>query len=212
MLDYSSMSDMRAESLPMVSANGEMTRLLLLGVLRNGPLHGYAIKQTLRDWHMDFWADVKVGSIYAGLKRLVADGLLDEVGESRAGNRPVRMTYEITEAGRGELRRLLRSFWTPPGRVARPVDLALQFVSALPADEIEPLLRERLQALENQAAIFEPAFVPRFDDAARQNRVDDLFDHERRLLAAEREWCQHVLRRLRAGAYDDAPRGKKAER
>src|SRR5258708_757636 len=118
------MTEMRVENLPMVSANGEMTRVLLLGVLRNGPMHGYAIKQTLAEWHMDFWADVKVGSIYAGLKRLVVDGLLREVGESRNGNRPVRMTYEITDAGRDELRQLLRAFWTPPGRVARPVDLA----------------------------------------------------------------------------------------
>src|SRR5689334_19361946 len=124
MLDYSTVSAMRAQNLPMVSANGDMTRVLLLGVLRDGPMHGYAIKQKLAEWHMDFWADVKVGSIYAGLKRLVGDGLLKEVGASQEGNRPVRMTYEITEAGREELRRLLRAFWTPPGRVARPVDLA----------------------------------------------------------------------------------------
>jgi DNA-binding PadR family transcriptional regulator len=192
----------------MVSANGDMTRVLLLGVLRDGPMHGYAIKQKLAEWHMDFWADVKVGSIYAGLKRLVGDGLLKEVGASQEGNRPVRMTYEITEAGREELRRLLRAFWTPPGRVARPVDLALQLAAALPASEIEPLLVQRLQALENQAAIFEPPFVPQFDDPATQNRVEDLFDHERRLLAAEREWCEHVLRRLRAGAYEPKRRRK----
>jgi DNA-binding PadR family transcriptional regulator len=212
MLEYSSMSDLRALNLPAVSGNGEMTRVLLLGVLRNGPLHGYAIQQTLREWHMDFWADVKVGSIYAGLKRLVGEGLLTEVGESRSGNRPVRMTYEITDAGRDELRRLLRAFWTPPVRVARPVDLALQFVAALPPEEVELLLEERLQALANQAVIFEPALMPDFDDPARRNRVNDLYEHERRSLAAEREWCEYVLERVKAGAYAPAskPRSKKS--
>lgn len=193
---------MRVTSLPSVSANGEMTRVVLLGALaRSGPMHGYAIKQTLHEWYMDFWADVKPGSIYAGLKRLVVEGLIEEVGTSRDGNRPVRTTYRITSAGQVELRRLLRSFWTPPMRVARPVDMALNFVTELPADEIEPLLRERLQAVQNQIVLFGPELRPRFDDAARQARVDDLHEHELRLLEAERDWCEHVLERLESGAY-----------
>lgn len=195
------MTNMRVTSLPSISGNGEMTRVVLLGVLRNGPMHGYAIKQTLHGWYMDFWADVKLGSIYAGLKRLVIEGLVEEVGTSRSGNRPVRTTYRITPAGREELQRLLRSFWTPPVRVSRPVDLALQFVNELSPDEIEPLLHERLQALENQISIFGPELRPKFDDPGRQARVDDLHEHELRLLVAEREWCEHALERLSAGAY-----------
>ena len=202
------MTTLRVTSAPAVSGNGEITRVVLLGVLRNGPLHGYAIKQTLDEWHMDFWADVKPGSIYAGLKRLASEGLVEQTGTSRDGNRPIRTTYRITPSGRDELRRLLRAFWTPPVRVARPVDMALQFVQELPADEIEPLLRERLQALENQITIFRPELRPSFDDPARQARVDDLYEHELRLLVAEREWCEHVLGRLRSGAYDSSPKKK----
>jgi DNA-binding PadR family transcriptional regulator len=206
------MMNLRVTSLPSISGNGEMTRVVLLGVLRNGPLHGYAIKQTLHGWYMDFWADVKLGSIYAGLKRLVSEGLVEEVGTSRSGNRPVRTTYRITPAGRTELRRLLRSFWTPPTRIARPVDMALQFVNELPPEEIEPLLRERLQALDNQISIFRPELRPGFDDPARQARVDDLHEHELVLLQAERVWCEHVLSRLRAGAYDASAKKAKGRK
>ena len=195
-----------------ISGNGDMTRLVLLGVLRNEPMHGYRIKQKLHEWHMDFWADVQGGSIYAGLKRLVSDGLIEKVGSSREGNRPVRTTYGITTSGREELRRLLRSFWTPPTRFARPVDIALQFSLELSREEIEPLLEERLRALENQSLIFRPEFVPEFDDPRRQARVSDLYDHELRLLAAERDWCEHVLQRLRAGAYHDAAKPAKNKR
>ena len=151
----------------------------------------------------------------AGMKRLVLD-LRDNGGGSVAEAAHVAGEFlprgaivysasgrkaEITDTGRAELRRLLHSFWTPPGRVARPVDLALQFVAELPAAEVEQLLQERLQALENQASIVNPAFVPADEPLHVQNRVADLFDHERRLLAAEREWCEHVLARVRAGAY-----------
>lgn len=205
------MTNMRVTSLPSVSGNGEMTRVVLLGALaRRGPMHGYAIKQALHEWYMDFWADVKPGSIYAGLKRLVAEGLVDEVGTSRDGNRPLRTTYRITSAGRDELRGLLRSFWTPPTRVARPVDMALNFVTELPAEEIEPLLRERLQALSNQIALFGPALRPTFDDPARQARVDDLHEHELFLLEGEKRWCEHVLKRLRSGAYETSAKQKRA--
>lgn len=207
------MTDMRMRSLPAISGNGEMTRVVLLGALRNGPMHGYLIKQLIHDWYMDFWADVKPGSIYAGLKRLVADGLVEEVGTSRAGNRPMRTTYRITDAGRDELRRLLRSFWTPPARYARPVDLALQFVNELSVDEIEPLLRERLQALENQILMFGRLELrPQFDSPALQNRVDDLHDHELRLLIAEREWCEYVLDRLGRGLYAETAAKPKRRR
>jgi DNA-binding PadR family transcriptional regulator len=206
------MTNLRVTSLPSIGGNGEITRVVLLGVLRNGPLHGYAIKQKLHEWYMDFWADVKPGSIYAGLKRLVTEGLIEEIGTSREGNRPVRMTYRIAPAGRDELRRLLHAFWTPPTRSARPVDLALQFVNELPPEEIEPLLRERLQALENQILIFRPELRPIFDDPARQARVDDLHEHELRLLVAEREWCEHVLGRLRTGAYDSAAKKTKGRK
>lgn len=203
---------MRAMNLPSVSANGELTRVVLLGTLRNGPMHGYAIKQTLHERHSDFWADVKPGSIYAGLKRLVAEDLIEEAGTSRSGNRPMRTTYRITQRGRDELQRLLRSFWTPPMRVARPIDVALQFYTELAADDIESLLRERLQALENQIVIFRPEFRPAFDNAGLQARVDDLHEHELRLLEAERSWCEYVLERLRTGAYGRAARKDKGRK
>jgi DNA-binding PadR family transcriptional regulator len=203
------MTDFRVSNLAQISGHGDMTRVVLLGVLRNEPMHGYRIKQTLHEWHVDFWADVRGGSIYAGLKRLVSDGFLEKVGSSREGNRPVRTTYRITSSGREELRRLLRTFWTPPNRLARPVDMALQFSLELPPEEIESLLEERLRALENQSLIFRPEFVPEFDEPRRQARVSDLYDHERRLLTAEREWCEHVLERLRAGAYHEPKATKK---
>lgn len=209
MLEYSTVAVFRALGLPMVSSTGEMTRLVVLGVLNSGAKHGYAIKRTIEDWHMDFWADIKVGSIYNGLKRLVASGFVAEVGTSQSGNRPMRTTYEITDAGREELRALLRNFWTPPGRVARPVDLALQFVAVLPDAEIAALLEERLDALSNQALVVDPKFVPDSEPAHIQNRIADLFAHERALLAAEREWCEHILHRLRSGAYAPPKRRKK---
>jgi len=88
--------------------------------------------------------------------------------------------------------------------------VALQFVAALPPEELEGLLSQRLQALENQASMFVSAFVPADEPQHVQARIADLFEHERLLLAAEREWCEHVLRQVRAGAY--VPPKKRAKK
>ncbi|RKH24127.1 PadR family transcriptional regulator, partial [Corallococcus sp. CA031C] len=53
------------------------TRLLLLGA--DGlfePVNGYQIRRELMSWQADQWANVAPGSIYHGLARLSADGLL----------------------------------------------------------------------------------------------------------------------------------------
>jgi DNA-binding PadR family transcriptional regulator len=180
---------------------GDVTRTVLLAALSRQAMHGYEIRTTLAAWHMEFWADIKVGSIHAGLKRLAAEGLVEDLGVTRAGNRPPRRTYGITDEGREELHRLLRAAWSPSMRTARPVDVALSFVWSLPADELVALLEERLQALTNQRLLVDPAFLPQDGEPGAAAMIDDLFEHERRLLDAERAWTEHVLTRFRAGAY-----------
>ena len=192
--------------------SGEITRAVLLGVLAIRPMHGYEVKKTLAEWRMDFWADIKTGSIYASLKRLEQDGFTVATGTGRDGNRPVRTTYTITAKGRDELARLLREFWLPTARLARPVDIAFLFLRDLSRTELIGLLEQRLQGLANQQLVFRPEFVPLVEDPGTKAIVEDLFDHERRMLEADRDWAQDVLERLRAGVYERAGGGGRARR
>jgi len=73
--------------------------LLLLGVLRRGPAHGYAIIAALRD-HSDGAFDLPEGTIYPALHRLERDGLVESALESAQGRR--RRTYALTASGRKE--------------------------------------------------------------------------------------------------------------
>ena len=73
--------------------------LLLLGVLRHGPAHGYAIIAALRersDGHFDF----PEGTIYPALHRLERSGLVASDTELAQGRR--RRTYSLTAQGRKE--------------------------------------------------------------------------------------------------------------
>ena len=73
--------------------------LLLMGVLRRGPAHGYAIIAALRD-RSDGEFDLAEGTIYPALHRLERAGLVDSSVELAQGRR--RRTYALTTRGRAE--------------------------------------------------------------------------------------------------------------
>jgi DNA-binding PadR family transcriptional regulator len=73
-------------------------RLYLLKLLDDGPKHGYELIRLLENRFLGLYAP-SAGTIYPRLQRLEVDG---QVTHTAAGGRKV---YEITDAGRDELRR-----------------------------------------------------------------------------------------------------------
>jgi DNA-binding PadR family transcriptional regulator len=72
-------------------------RLYLLKLLDDGPKHGYELIRLLENRFLGLYAP-SAGTIYPRLQRMEAEGL---VTHTAAGGRKV---YEITDAGRAELR------------------------------------------------------------------------------------------------------------
>ncbi len=171
-----------------LSPTGVMSRIMLLGLLAWQPMHGYELRQVIERRRMERWSDVRYGSIYAGLRRLVAEGLVEEAGVTRQGGRPPRTVYRITQAGRRELDGLLRRAFSALFKPSRPVDAALGFAWLLPADELAALLAKRIEALDAlvaELAADEARIVAAVGELPAT--VVDLFEHSRRLAAAERD-------------------------
>lgn len=81
--------------------------MLLLGaVALFEPVNGYQIRRELVSWEVDRWAHVNPGSIYSGLATLTRLGQLERT-DLVDGTREVAV-YELTDAGREELRRLMQ--------------------------------------------------------------------------------------------------------
>jgi PadR family transcriptional regulator AphA len=80
------------------------TAYVVLGMLRHEPRSGYEIKRIVDDSTRFFWA-ASYGQIYPELHRLEEAGLVAGRAEPRGGRR--RTVYELTDAGRDELRRWL---------------------------------------------------------------------------------------------------------
>jgi DNA-binding PadR family transcriptional regulator len=71
----------------------------ILGLLHDGPRHGYELKRALGD--LGFW-QVSFGSLYPALRRLEKKGFIEAAaGEGR------RKAYRITPAGSGALAEMM---------------------------------------------------------------------------------------------------------
>lgn len=82
--------------------------LLIMRVLRSGPLHGYAIAQRIHTLSSEVLS-VEEGSLYPALQRMLKEGWLEaETGTSVKG-RPTRI-YRLTDAGLSHLEDEVVSF------------------------------------------------------------------------------------------------------
>lgn len=133
------------------------TRLMVLGVLAERPMHGYDVKGTLRSWGAEWWAGVTDGSIYSALKTMERDGLLEIERTERAGTRPERTVYAVTGRGRDEFLRLLREAWWQYQPVQHPLAVAATFAGHLPKEEVDAALRARAAGL--RAALEQEPYV-----------------------------------------------------
>lgn len=191
--------------------SGDTSKLAVLGLLSMGPNHGYGLRAILESWEVHRWLDVKYGSIYAALHRFADAGLVEVAGVA-AGRGPNRTTYQLTDAGRVELRDLARRAWTRTPQWSMPIDMAVMFLTfdwvgngILERDEVAKLLRERLTALDASIA----RLTTTKNDLVAITELEPLravqrahFDHGLQLLAAERTWTESTLDALEAGEFD----------
>jgi len=73
---------------------------LLLAVLEDGPRHGYAVIEALRDGS-DGALDLPTGTVYPALHRLERAGLIRSDWETVSGRR--RRAYKLTASGKQAL-------------------------------------------------------------------------------------------------------------
>jgi DNA-binding PadR family transcriptional regulator len=115
----------------------------VLALLVERPLHPYEMHQTLLARRTDQVVKVRPGSLYHAVDRLHRDGLLRAVGTERAGNRPERTTYEITDAGRAALAETLAAMIAAPVNEYPRFPLAVAEAHQLPRGTVLGLLRDR---------------------------------------------------------------------
>jgi DNA-binding PadR family transcriptional regulator len=123
-------------------------RLFILGALADaGDMHGHQLRQLAEKEHIDQWTDITPGGLYGAIKRLAAEGLIEEVRTEQVGSYPERQVWGITDAGRTSLDSLrvagLREIVVRPD----PFDLALARLDRHNLDVVPGIIQLRLDEL-----------------------------------------------------------------
>ncbi len=122
-----------------------MQDLVLLGLLREGPKHGYEIKKSIIQVLSNF-TNVDSRSIYYPLRGLEKKGLVTK-RLGRRGKRPEKFIYKITEKGKKTFEKLLNDNFLSFQRPSFNIDLSLYFLPLVKSGIAQSRLRSRLRGM-----------------------------------------------------------------
>jgi len=168
--------------------------VMVLALLAEGDMHPYEMIRLLRIRRDDRLVAITNGTMYHTVGRLERAGLLAEVGVDRAGNRPERTTYTVTDAGAAAVTEWVRRELP---RVDRPSEFRVALAEAhnLGRDEVVDLLRARREALTAaQAALTDGHDLACAKGVPAQYLLE--VDRDLTLLSAELAWLDELLTRL----------------
>jgi DNA-binding PadR family transcriptional regulator len=171
--------------------------LAVLSAVAFRQMHPYEMATTLRGWGKDRDLRIKWGSLYTVVRNLTKHGLIAEVESTRAGRRPERTVYRITDAGRAELVDWTRELLSEAEPEYSRFRAGLSVMAVIPPDDVVALLRERLVAVERE---IEEA---RATLELHTPRVPRLFlielEYDMAMLAAEAGWMRSLIEEVSGG-------------
>ncbi len=123
------------------------SEITILGLLAEGPKHGYQIHQDIKRREMDYWAKIKLASIYTTLTRLEEKKLIKSEKE-KVGNTPERTVYSLTAEGRDRLSEMVEHFLREDDRPEWLLGLGVAFITGAPRERVLAVLQERREHLK----------------------------------------------------------------
>ena len=168
--------------------------VMVLALLREGDMHPYEMARLLRARREDRIVAITNGTLYHTVSRLHGQGLIDEVGVDRDGNRPERTTYTLTPSGYAAVGDWVRR---ELGCTGRPTTFRVALAEAhnLDRDETIALLRRRLAALDEELAVYRDGLAKAREGSSLEQYLIEA-DREHAMLTADRSWLAALIERL----------------
>lgn len=162
--------------------------LLILGLLKDKPRHGYEIKKQIKEVVSTF-AVLDVESIYYTLNLLEKKGCVKKAVRSQ-GPRPEKFIYSLTPKGEQRFNQILTKSLLTVERPNFSIDIALYFLPYLPAEiaarrlkgrarilaKIEEALQQLVQQLNNKSSY----------------HLQSIVEHNLELLQAEKKFIHKI--------------------
>ena len=166
--------------------------LILLGLLRQSPKHGYEIKVQAREI-LSLFAGVQLKSIYYPLKILERKGLLTKCVVKK-GKRPLRLVYCLTPKGKERFEMLLNKNLLDFKRPQFTLDLSLYFLSFIKPALARRRLKKRLEILSKISSGIEQMFNSK--ELKNSLPLLRIMEHNLCLLRAESAFLRALLKKL----------------
>jgi DNA-binding PadR family transcriptional regulator len=172
--------------------------LAVLALLFERPMHPYEIGVILKQRRKEESIKLRYGSLYTVIDFLLKRGLIVAKEIARDGRRPERTVYDITPAGRDELRTWMADLVGEPVKEYPRFEAALSLLPVLQPDEALALLRRRLELIDQNAAI-----LARQIEAVSRQKLPPLFlvetEYRLALIEAEQHFVAGLIRRVETG-------------
>lgn len=177
---------------------GNPLALAVMATLRQKPMHPYEIAQTLRRQGKDASTKINYGSLYTVVQNLEKHGFVAVTEVERQGNRPERTIYGLTDAGREEMGQWMSDLVAVPAKEFPIFETALSLLGVLHPDDVVRLLRERLNALEVQAASARGGLEKLYETLPRLFLIEN--EYQLHMIEAQAGWVRGFLRELQEGS------------
>ncbi len=173
--------------------------LMVLVLLAEAPMHPYEM-QRLMVWRgKDQVVRVQRGSLYPAVERLARAGLIEPLETERAGRRPERTVYQLTDEGRDTAETWLASMIRTVRNEYPEFPAALSFIPMLSATEARDQLQARRITLGKEIAAMR-ALAGEMSDNFQLPRLFVIEDeYKLAMLEAEHSWVGRVLDELASG-------------
>ena len=173
--------------------------LSLLNLLIERPMYPYEMATTLRQRGKDEAIKINWGSLYTVVQNLEKYGFIEALDVAREGRQPERTTYQITDAGREELKDWLRELIGEPEREYTRFEAALGECAVLPPNELAGLLQRRLDALEATIVQHDAELEALVTQVPRLFLIES--EYHLALRRAEAEWVRNLLKEFTDGSF-----------
>jgi DNA-binding PadR family transcriptional regulator len=168
--------------------------LAILGIIGSKPCYGYEIDKLIEKRKIREWVDIGFSSIYALLKKLEQQELI-ESELIQEGNTPPRKIYHITDYGKEQLTFFTKSRLSDFFDFRSAFDVALGNIQHLPKMEVVLALREYERKLDEDIENVQ-SILNILKDRDSDYNVITVFQRHLVHLHAEKKWLINLLHQV----------------
>lgn len=166
--------------------------LILLGLLKESPKHGYEIKKKIKEI-LPLFSGLDLKSIYYPLAVLENKGLVVR-HTGKQGRRPERYIYELTAKGKQRFNQLLAGSFLDFKRPQFSLDLSLYFLNDINSEIAKRRLRARMQILKKLLASLKGAAVSLKNKKSQP--LNRILEHNLEMVETEYKFLTRLVKTL----------------